>query len=120
MKILIADDEEVVRSTLEGILQKSGHETESAFDGEEAVKKALAAPFDLVLLDLAMPKLDGYEVLKQLRAVKPKLPVIFITATGEAKKVAQSIAQHGLNGFIEKPFTPEKVLEIVTQALTRK
>jgi len=121
MKILIADDEEVVRTSLDGILKKGGnYETDFAQDGEEAVKKAKENLYDLLLLDLAMPKLDGYEVLKQVRAMYPDLPVVFITGTGEAKKVMQSIAQYKLNAFIEKPFTPAKVLEIVGKALKPK
>lgn len=121
MKILIADDEAVVRDSLEGILTKGGnYEVDSCADGEECIKKTKENLYDLLLLDLEMPKLDGYEVLKQVRAMYPDLPVVFITGTGKAQKVMQSIAQYKLNAFIEKPFTPEKVLEIVGRLLQAK
>lgn len=120
MRILIADDEEVVRTSLNTILTKGGHDTAFAIDGEETVKKATTEGFDLVLLDLDMPKLNGYEALKQIKAANPDLPVIFITGTGAAPKIAQSIAQYKLNGFIEKPFTPEQVIDIVNKAVIVK
>ncbi|MFH1347093.1 MAG: response regulator [Candidatus Margulisiibacteriota bacterium] len=120
MKILIADDEEVIRSSLETILTKSGHDVIFALEGEEALNKARTSGCELVLLDLDMPKINGYDVLKQLRSTHPELPVIFITGTGEAQKIMQSIAQYKLNGFIEKPFTPEQVIDIVNKATQKK
>jgi CheY-like chemotaxis protein len=121
MKILIADDEDVIRTTLEAILKKGGgFETDIALDGAEAVKKIEANVYDLVLLDLEMPRVSGYDVLARVRVLYPHLPVFFITGKADAKKVMASIAQHGLNGFIEKPFTPDKVLEIVNKALAKK
>ncbi|HVN67145.1 MAG TPA: response regulator [Candidatus Sulfotelmatobacter sp.] len=121
MKILIADDEELVRSALEGILKKgAGYETDFALDGEEALKKMLANSYDGVLLDIEMPKLDGYTILKKVRLDKPDLPVIFVTGKGNAKKVASSIDRDGLNALIEKPFTPAEVLEVVFQAVRKK
>ncbi len=120
MKILIADDEEIVRASLDGILQKGGYETDFALDGEETVNKVKNDLYDALLLDLDMPKLSGYEVLKQVRSVYPAMPVVFVTAKGEVKKVAQSIARDKLTAFIEKPFTPEKVLEILSKALINR
>ncbi len=120
MRVLIADDEEVIRTSIQEILTKGGHDTAFAVDGEEAAKKATEEGFDLALLDLDMPKLTGYEVLKQIRAVNPDLPVIFITGAGAASQIAQAIAQYKLNGFIEKPFTPEEVIDIVNKAVIVK
>jgi CheY-like chemotaxis protein len=116
MKILITDDEEIIRDTLNTILTKAGHTTELALDGAEALAKIKETIYDIALLDIDMPKLDGYEVLKQIRALYPLLPVIFITGSGESKKVAQSIAQYHLNAFIEKPFTPETVLDVINKS----
>jgi len=121
MKILIADDEETVRSTLDEILKKgAGYETDFAYDGSEALKKALVNGYDGVLLDVEMPKLDGYEILKKVRLERPDLPVIFVTGKGNSKKVADAIAHDGLTAFIEKPFTPAEVLEVVYQAVRKK
>ncbi|MBI5699407.1 response regulator [Candidatus Saganbacteria bacterium] len=121
MKILIADDEAVVRDSLKGILTKGGgYEVESCGDGEECLKLIKKNLYDLVLLDLEMPKLDGYEILKQARVMYPDLPVAFITGKGQVQKIMESIAQYKLNAFIEKPFTPEKVLDIVGKLLKAK
>lgn len=121
MKILIADDEAVVRDSLEGILTKGGsYEVDSCADGEECLKKTKENLYDLLLLDLEMPKLDGYEILKRVRVMYPDLPVALITGHGQVQKIMESIAQYKLNAFIEKPFTPEKVLEIVGKLLKTK
>ena len=120
MKILITDDEQIIRDTLNTILTKAGHTTELALDGAEALAKMKDDLYDVALLDIDMPKLNGYEVLQQVRAIYPTLPVIFITGSGESKKVAQSIAQYHLNAFIEKPFTPETVLDVVNKSTRPK
>ena len=100
--------------------KESAFKLDFAADGQEAMDKIKADLYDLVLLDLNMPKLDGYEVLKQVRSLYPALPVIFITATGEVKKIMQCIAQDKLTAFIEKPFTAQNVLEDVKRALNIK
>ena len=121
MKILIADDEDIVRTSLDGILKKGGsYETDFAFDGEEAVAKIKTSLYDAVLLDLEMPKISGYEVLAQAREIHPDLPVIFITGKADAKKVAAAIAKSHLSGFIEKPFSPNEVLEVISKAIKVK
>ncbi len=121
MKILIADDEDIVRTSLDGILKKSGdYETDFAFDGEEAVKKIGSVFYDAVLLDLEMPKVSGYDVLAKARDIHPDLPVIFLTGKADAHKVAAAIAQEHLTGFIEKPFTPEDVLDVVSKAIKKR
>lgn len=118
MKILIADDEDNVRTSLDGILKKGGnYETDYALDGEEAVKKIGGTFYDAVLLDLEMPKISGYEVLAKAREIHPDLPVIFLTGKADARKVAAAIAREHLSGFIEKPFTPEGVLDVVSKAI---
>ena len=116
--ILIADDEEDVRATLDVILKKGGgYNTDFAIDGEEAMKKIRENLYGLVLLDLVMPKIDGYEILKQTRAIYPDLPVVFVTGTGIPQKVLDSFTENDLSGYIAKPFTPERVLDIVAKAL---
>lgn len=120
-KVLIADDEDIIRTSLDEILQKIGDiECDFASDGEETLKKAKENLYDMLLLDLEMPKLSGYEVLKQIRGMYPDMPVIFITGTGEAKKIMESIAQYKLTAFIEKPFSPNNVMDIVNKALKPK
>ena len=121
MKILIADDENEVVKTLQGILEKGGgFETDFARDGVEALSKVKNDLYDVLLLDIMMPKLNGYQVLQEVRKILPTMPIIFITAHGESKKIEESIRVHNLTGVIEKPFTPKEVLEIVNKAVTVK
>lgn len=116
--ILIADDDEIVRASLEAILKKGGgYQTDQAVDGEEALRKIKKNVYGLVLLDIEMPKLNGYEILKQARALYPNLPIIFVTGKGTAEKTMQSFSHLNLTGYIEKPFTPEKVLDVVGRTL---
>ncbi len=120
MKVLVVDDEEIIRTTVAEILKGSGdHEIDFAQDGEEALKKSRVNFYDLLLLDIRIPKIDGYEVLKKVRLMYPDLPVIFLTGKGDVKKIMESIAQYKLNGMIEKPFTPEQVLAIVKKYLKK-
>jgi len=121
MKILIADDKADIIESLSLILKEGGgFETDSARDGLEAVKKVKNDFYDLLMLDIMMPKLNGYEVLQQVRNIFPTMPVIFITGHGDIKKIAESISEYNLTALIEKPFTPQQVMEIVNAALKPK
>jgi len=120
-RILIADDEEVVLNSLDLVLRRGGgYETDFARDGEEALQKVKENIYGLLLLDIAMPKIDGYQVLKEVRTMHPDLPVIFVSGRGESKRIMESLAKYDLTGLIEKPFTPEKVLNIVATTLKTK
>lgn len=120
-KILIADDEEIVRASLDAILRKGGgYETDFAVDGEEAIDKIKQNLYGLVLLDIEMPKIDGYKILKQVRKVYPDLPVIFVTGKGTPRQTLESMSKYELTGYIAKPFTPEKVLDVVARTLKVK
>jgi len=121
MKILIADDKADIIESLSLILKEGGgFETDSARDGLEAVKKVKNDFYDLLMLDIMMPKLNGYEVLQQVRNIFPTMPVIFITGHGDIKKIAESISEYNLTALIEKPFIPQQVMEIVNAALKPK
>jgi len=116
--ILIADDDEMVRTTLNTILRKAGgYETDMAADGEETLKKIKENLYGMVLLDVEMPKINGYEILKQARAIYPDLPIIFVTGKGTPQESFESISKYNLTGYIEKPFTPEKILDMVARTL---
>ncbi|MFA6169382.1 MAG: response regulator [Candidatus Margulisiibacteriota bacterium] len=117
-RILIADDDEIVRISLDAILRSGGgYETDFAVDGEEAVKKIKSSLYGLVLLDIDMPKMNGYEVLEQIRPILPTLPVIFVTGKGTPARTLESLTKQNLTGYIEKPFTPEKILDIIARNL---
>lgn len=119
MKILIAEDEQIVRDMLKDMLEKAGYGTDLAFDGAEAMEKVKNNFYDLMLLDIKMPKLDGYEVLRQTREIFPEMPIIFVTGKGVAQRVGESISKFKLNAFIEKPFTSKEVLGIIDKILKK-
>lgn len=102
-KLLIAEDEDEIRELLKSYLEKEGYEVIEAHDGIEAIKAFYDHTFDLVLLDVMMPKIDGYEVLKKIRE-KSTLPVIFITARSEDVDKLSGFG-HGADDYICKPFS---------------
>lgn len=110
--VLVVDDEEIICAALGAILSKAGgFSIDFAYDGEDALKKVRRNLYGLVFLDLQMPNLNGYETLKKIRELHPHLPVVFITGKGVSEKTIESMAKYNLTGYIEKPFTPERVLE---------
>jgi diguanylate cyclase (GGDEF)-like protein/PAS domain S-box-containing protein len=118
--ILIADDSEMILDSLASLLQH-GYRIVTASSGEACLKAASAAPPDLILLDVMMPEMDGYEVLRRLRAddATRDVPVIFVTALGEADNVATGL-RLGASDYIPKPIQPEIVLARVRTQLEVK
>ena len=117
-RVLVVDDNADVRSALRDLLTGAGHEVIDAVNGIEAVDRALADEPDVVLLDLLMPRFDGMEVLRRLRAsrITSQLPVIIITALAGHSEMESALAQ-GVCGFITKPWQPGDVEGQVTWAL---
>jgi len=109
MRVLIVEDERPLREGLEDLLRGAGHTVETAATGVEAVDTGVAEPFDLVLLDLMLPGLDGLEVCRRLRAARPGLPILMLTARGaEEEKVAGFAA--GADDYVTKPFAIRELL----------
>jgi len=109
MRIFIVEDERPLREGLEDLLRGAGHTVESAATGVDAVEIGLAEPFDLILLDLMLPGLDGLEVCRRLRAARPGLPILMLTARGaEEEKVAGFTA--GADDYVTKPFGSRELL----------
>jgi OmpR family response regulator RpaB len=107
LKILIADDEANIRRILETRLSMAGHDVSAAADGEEALELFRGLEPDLVVLDVMMPKLDGFAVLERIRA-QSEVPVILLTALGD---VADRITglQLGADDYMVKPFSPKEL-----------
>ena len=110
-KILIVDDSRVSRMMLADLLALNGFETRLAANGHEAIEIALHEPIDLMLLDILMPGLDGFQVLTHLRNFHSamELPVIMVTANDESEKVVRAL-ESGANDYVTKPFDPEVAL----------
>ncbi|MFA5887024.1 MAG: response regulator [Patescibacteria group bacterium] len=117
-KILVADDDIMICESMKNILKTTGvFESDCAFDGEEIMQKIRQNKYDAVLLDIALPTMDGYTLLKKIRDIMPSLPVIFLTGTAKADKVVESVTKYKLNGFVEKPFNGETVLRILRDVI---
>ncbi|MDX1532993.1 MAG: response regulator [Nitrosopumilaceae archaeon] len=114
-KVLIADDSPSIRILLKDILVMGDHEVVGeAIDGEDAIQKFAELNPDVLLLDLAMPKKDGLQVLKELNPKNPKMKVIVITANG-SNQVFQDCMKNGASGYIDKPFDIKEVLDQIAE-----
>src|SRR5579859_5224623 len=117
--ILIIDDEAAIRESLETLLEFEGYSVQSAGTGEQGLIKLGDCPFDLVLLDFALPDRNGLQVLTEIRDRDPQLAVIMITAYGTVDNAVRAM-QNGANNFIQKPWDNEKLLADVRAAVTRR
>ena len=118
--VLVADDDADVRELVEFRLARAGYQVITAADGEEAVKLALDRRPDLCLIDVMMPKLDGYRVTERLRASEELagVPVLLLTASVQEAAVERGFAA-GADDYVKKPFSPRELLERVAAALAR-
>jgi DNA-binding NtrC family response regulator len=117
--VLIIDDETAIRESLETLLEFEGYAVQSAETGEEGLAKMAETPFDLVLLDFALPDRNGLEILADIRNRDPQLAVIMITAYGTVDNAVRAM-QSGATNFIQKPWDNEKLLADVRAAVARR
>jgi DNA-binding NtrC family response regulator len=117
--ILIIDDETAIRESLETLLEFEGYSVQSAESGEEGLARIAETPFDLVLLDFALPDRNGLEILADIRSRDPQLAVIMITAYGTVDNAVRAM-QSGATNFIQKPWDNEKLLADVRAAVARR
>ncbi|MCC2684920.1 MAG: transcriptional regulator [Paenibacillaceae bacterium] len=115
--ILIVDDEERIRRLLRMYLEKEGYMISEAQDGESALQLASVQEFDLILLDVMLPGIDGIEVCSRLRQVK-STPVIMLTAKGEENNRVHGF-EAGADDYVVKPFSPREVIYRVKAILRR-
>ncbi|MWC28428.1 response regulator transcription factor [Paenibacillus sp. MMS18-CY102] len=116
-RILVVDDEERIRRLLKMYLEKEGYEIEEAEDGESALRMAAGKDYDLIMLDVMLPGIDGVEVCSRLRQVKAT-PVIMLTAKGEEMNRVQGF-EAGADDYVVKPFSPREVIYRVKAILRR-
>ena len=117
MKILLAEDHDHLREILEDYLVENDYEVKSFDNGEDAYYCFLTESFDLILLDVMMPKLDGWSVLRQIRQTS-KVPIIMLTARGEEQDELFGF-ELGVDEYISKPFSP-KILVARVEALLKR
>ncbi len=116
-RILVVDDEERIRRLLKMYLERENYEIDEAENGEEALDMALKEEYDLIILDIMMPGMDGIEVCQELRKTKAT-PVIMLTAKGEEANRVQGF-EVGADDYIVKPFSPREVVLRVKALLRR-
>ncbi|MCL4554898.1 MAG: response regulator [Actinobacteria bacterium] len=119
-RILAVDDSPTILEMIKAILQSGGYEVITAVDGAEALEKARAEMPDLILLDVMLPKLDGYRVCRLLKfdAKYKAIPIIMLTAKTEEAAMATGI-RTGANQYLTKPIEPEHLLKAVAEELSK-
>jgi DNA-binding NtrC family response regulator len=118
-RVLLVDDEQEFTEVLSQRMESRGVGVDTAASGPEALKKSKDRPYDAIILDLAMPGMDGIETLKRLRESNPDLQVILLTGHATLQKGVEAI-KLGAMDFLEKPAEIEKLLEKIRQAKARR
>ncbi|MGB9894129.1 MAG: sigma-54-dependent transcriptional regulator, partial [Candidatus Saccharicenans sp.] len=114
--IHLIDDEPIIHDVLGQLLTAEGYQVEMSSSGEEALPKFEEQKYDLILLDLLMPGMDGLEVLKRIKKIDPEAPVIIITAFGSVESALSAIKM-GAYDYIQKPFKNDELLMTISRAL---
>ncbi|MEX2556547.1 MAG: response regulator [Actinomycetota bacterium] len=117
-KILIVDDEPDMRTVLYHTLRDAGYDVAEASDGEEALRKLKRTRYDLVVLDIMMPRMSGYTVLDKIRHMpsRAKTPIVVVTAKHDPEGVQREV-EKGATDHIAKPFLPSELEKVVRRAL---
>jgi len=115
-KILIVDDVEDIAIVLRDFITKLGYEVKIVSDGQSALEIVKNENFDLVLLDLAMPQLDGIEVLKKIKVINKETKVVIITAYRDAEKVVEAF-RNGAKDCLFKPFNLKSLKNVLESSL---
>ncbi|MBE6995266.1 MAG: response regulator transcription factor [Ruminococcaceae bacterium] len=118
MRILIVEDESRLASTLQDLLELDGYLTDVCHDGESGLDNALSGIYDVILLDVMLPKLDGFSVLRRLRQAGSAVPVLMLTARGDVADRVTGL-DSGADYYLTKPFEPRELLACV-RALARR
>ncbi|QQK08676.1 response regulator transcription factor [Miniphocaeibacter halophilus] len=118
MKLLYAEDEKQLSRAISTILEYSGYEVDNAFDGEEALNLAINNNYDVIILDIMMPKLDGIQVLKEIRNKNISTPIIMVTAKSENEDKINGL-DSGADDYLAKPFQTNELIARI-KALIRR
>ena len=116
-KILVVDDEKMIRNVIKEYAEFDGFEVTEAEDGMEAVEICRREDFDLIVMDIMMPRLDGYSAIKEIRKTK-QVPVIMLSARGEEYDKLFGF-EIGIDDYVVKPFSPKELLARIKAVLKR-
>ena len=120
MKILIVEDEPVHLAVMKSKLESEGYEVDAALDGEEGWRKLKTAPPDLVLLDVILPKLDGFQFLERAQKEKISVPIIIVSNSGQPVEIDKALKLGAKDCLVKAEFSPAEVLEKVQKVLGEK
>jgi len=120
-KVLVVDDEPNIVLSLEFLMQQAGFEVSTAEDGEQALERVASIKPDLLLLDISLPGISGFEVLESLRAQQEfkRLPIIMLTAHGREVEKEKGLAL-GADDYVTKPFSTRQLVEKVSALIQEK
>lgn len=117
MRILVVDDEEKIRHVIREYAEFEGYEVSEAKDGMEAISKCKEEDFDIIIMDIMMPKLDGFSAIKEIRKTK-NTPVLMLSARGEEYDKLFGF-EIGIDDYVVKPFSPKEVMARINAILSR-
>ena len=117
MKVLIVDDEDMIRNVLKEYVEFEGNQADEAADGMEAVRLCRDNDYDVILMDIMMPKLDGFSAVKEIKKIKD-IPVIMLSARGEEYDKLFGF-EIGVDDYVTKPFSPKEVMARIN-AVTKR
>ena len=115
-KILIIDDNESLRYTLESVLEEHGYDPKSVEDGSKAIEEVKTKNYDLVICDMKMPKMDGMQILAEVKKIDPDIPFIILTAFGDIRNAVEAMKQ-GASDYLTKPFDNDGMIMTLRKAL---
>lgn len=121
-KILVVDDEKELNEAIRDQLKFSGYETDMALGGKEAVEKVRKERFDLILMDLMMPGMDGFEAISKIREILKHsfVPIIILSGMAESKGIERGLTESGADEYVTKPFGREALMARVRSMLRLK
>ena len=115
-RVLVVDDEVVVVNSIRKSLLRRGHNVDEAFNGKEALARIMAQHYDLVLLDMRMPDLNGLELLPKIKNHRPNLPVVIVTGYASIDTAVEAV-RRGASDYLGKPFSPEELYDVTGRVL---
>ena len=119
VRILVVDDERNIRNNLGMVLEAEGYKVDTASNGDDALLRVKDGRYDIAFIDIQMPKMDGLEVLRLLRGLRPKMPVVMLTAYGTVSRAVEAM-KLGAVDFLEKPFDPKAIQLLCQEILERQ
>ena len=117
MRVLVVDDEEKIRNVIKEYAEFEGYEIDEACDGMEAVVKCKSGDYDIIIMDIMMPKLDGFSSIKEIKKIKD-IPVIMLSARGEEYDKLFGF-EIGIDDYVVKPFSPKELMARINAVITR-